>query len=174
MSINSVRFEAIHKGLSAVAQKVYQAVPMIDAWPYQAINAELQRVGVAKDLTIIRGCLNSLVESGLIVEPERNKFVRVKVRGKSPAAESEPVIETNKEPQVAIAQAPVEKEEPAVQSPIQKLEWLGARVATLSSQLKALADEIDNTAVEMQMALDAKDSQMAKFRQLKALLTEIN
>jgi hypothetical protein len=186
VSINSARFNSIFQGITAIAQRVYQAVPISEAWNYQAIHGELVRTGAARELTVVRGCLSSLVNSGLVSETEPGKFIRVKVRGKTihlsdlrdefkPVTQKEPEV-ANEKPVVTAPIAPLAFPSTGRvegQSPTDKLAWLAARVATMGSQLKELAADIENATLDVEEALVAKDAQMAKYKQLKALLTEM-
>ena len=92
--MNEARFSSIHRGLSSVAQKVYAAVPIADEWAIEAVRRELTRKGHTIDLHTIRGCMSSLVDSGLVTEPSRGQFSRVAIKEayKAPA-EPKPIKE---------------------------------------------------------------------------------
>jgi len=78
--LNEARFSSIHRGLSSVAQKVYAAVPIADELDIVAVRWELIRKGHTIDMRTIRGCMNTLVDSGLVTEPSRGTFSRVAIK----------------------------------------------------------------------------------------------
>ena len=165
--MNEARFSSIHRGLSTVAQKVYAAMPIADELSIEAVRWELIRSkgGHTIDLHTIRGCLSSLVASGLVTEPSRGQFSRVAIKEayKAPA-EPKPIKEA-KQP-----------EKPAMpkQGAIDKLTALSARVRTAMSDMKTLADDIDNAALEIEADILKAGEGAQKYKQLQALLKEMS
>ena len=161
--MNEARFSSIHRGLSTVAQKVYAAVPIADEWAIEAVRRELTRKGHTIDLHTIRGCMSSLVDSGLVTEPSRGQFSRVAIKEayKAPA-EPKPIKEA-KQPE-----KPMPK-----QGAIDKLTALSARVRTAMSAMKTLADDIDNAALEIEADILKAGEGAQKYKQLQALLKDL-
>src|SRR5688572_25756380 len=65
------RLNQISQGLRANARKVYDAIPQGEEWRERQVLAELQRIGLdslARSAHVVRGCLDSLVEAGLVRE----------------------------------------------------------------------------------------------------------
>lgn len=162
--MNEARFSSIHRGLSTVAQKVYAAVPIADEWAIEAVRRELTRKGHTIDLHTIRGCVSTLVDSGLVTEPSRGTFSRVAIKEayKAPA-EPKPIKEA-KQPE-----KPMPK-----QGAIDKLTALSARVRTAMSAMKTLADDIDNAALEIEADILKAGEGAQKYKQLQALLKEMS
>lgn len=162
--MNEARFYSIHRGLSTVAQKVYAAVPIADEWAIEAVRRELTRKGHTIDLHTIRGCVSTLVDSGLVTEPSRGTFSRVAIKEayKAPA-EPKPIKEA-KQPE-----KPMPK-----QGAIDKLTALSARVRTAVSAMKTLADDIDNAALEIEADILKAGEGAQKYKQLQALLKEMS
>ena len=163
--MNEARFSSIHRGLSTVAQKVYAAVPIADEWSIEAVRRELTRKGGHNiDLHTIRGCMSSLVDSGLVTEPSRGTFSRVAIKEayKAPA-EPKPIKEA-KQPE-----KPMPK-----QGAIDKLTALSARVRTAMSAMKTLADDIDNAALEIEADILKAGEGAQKYKQLQALLKDLS
>jgi len=161
--LNEARFSSIHRGLSTVAQKVYAAVPIADEWSIEAVRRELTRKGHNIDLHTIRGCMSSLVDSGLVTEPSRGTFSRVAIK------------EAYKAPPKPIKEAK-QPEKPAMpkQGAIDKLTALSARVRTAMSAMKTLADDIDNAALEIEADILKAGEGAQKYKQLQALLKEMS
>ena len=65
MSISAIKHQAMVRSLTAIAQKVYTAVPASEAWSVSFIHSEMGRLGSStRDVAIVYGCLNSLKEAG--------------------------------------------------------------------------------------------------------------
>jgi hypothetical protein len=75
--MNPTRYEALLASQSAVARRVLSAVPLQEVWPSRRIYQELVRTGGARNVRIVEGCLNTLVDSGLVNEHPRGHFIRV-------------------------------------------------------------------------------------------------
>jgi len=161
--LNEARFSSIHRGLSTVAQKVYAAVPIADEWAIEAVRRELTRKGHSIDLHTIRGCMSTLVDSGLVAEPSRGTFSRVAIK------------EAYKAPPKPIKEAK-QPEKPAMpkQGAIDKLTALSARVRAAMSAMKTLADDIDNAALEIEADIIKAGEGAQKYKQLQALLKDLS
>ena len=144
------------KHLSATAQKVYSAVPISEPWSVTRIYSEMQRIGTStRDQRVVQGCLNSLKESGLVVEPERGIFARVAIR---PEVKKQTESQTTtKEEKMPIT---------ATKTPRNPM----AILSDLAARCKALADEIETAALEIDEYVTAKDADAGKLKQLQALL----
>lgn len=157
MAMSAAKFQGEYNGLTAVAKKVYDAVPAMEEWGSARIQVELKRVGVAMDARQVNGCLDSLVRSGLVREPKPGMFIRQYVKD----APMRPVL---------VKSGPVEKttaEEPMPEeAPIDKL-------SGLSSKLREIADAIDTAAIEIADRISSESEETAKLRQLQRLLKEI-
>lgn len=184
MAMNSRKCESLLRGQTNVAQKVYQAVPAQCAWGYDEIQREVRRLGFFVDYNVMQGCLNALCNAGLVRESPKGKhFVRTEVRGvteKSPPASWDDVeeavdnviaIETTKV--IDMATPSTLQMVPTTISPIDQLTKLSARALTLAGQMKMLANDIDNAAVEIASQLEHSEKQSAKLRQLQELLKSI-
>lgn len=81
MAISVARQQVLLSGQTTAARKVFEAVPIREAWPATQIHTALQRTTRSTmDFKIVQGCLNSLISSGLVTEPRRGFFERVKPR----------------------------------------------------------------------------------------------
>lgn len=81
MGLSIARQRVLLASQTAVARKVFEAVPIQEAWTGRQIQRALERTTRAStELNLLMGCLNTLKESGLIVEPRVGVFERVKLR----------------------------------------------------------------------------------------------
>ena len=68
MSLNANRFKSLYEGLTTTARKVYESVPALEQWTIDQIIREMVRKNERADKRTVQGTLNSLKESGLVVE----------------------------------------------------------------------------------------------------------
>jgi hypothetical protein len=164
--ISSSRFKQIHIGLYALAQKVYSAVPISEPWSTSYIQCEMQRNGGSnKDMSIISGCLNSLVASGLIVEKERGTFMRAPVKDKPIDKQSEQPT-SKKEPMATLSPK-------THRSPVAILSAISTRANVTADALKKLAEDIEMAALEIEESISLGDAETQKLRQLQQLLKSL-
>ena len=162
--LSPVKYQERLKNLSAIAAKVYAAVPASEPWSMSYINSELQRTGgITRDTRLLHGCLNSLKLAGLISEPERGVFIRVPVRADKPKTQPDPTQKT---------QTTEEKKMPATvaKTPRNPLAILNE----LAAKCKTLQDEIELAALEIDEYVTAKDGDAAKLKQLQTLLKSLS
>ena len=151
------RYEAMERELTPVARKVFECVPVQEAWTAFRISAELKRQGTPKDRRLIDWCLSSLIRDGLIKhDTPADTYQRVEPR----------VVALNlvpKEPEVN-AKKP---------SPMERMAALAERTRRLSLDLKVLADDIDAAAVLIDEEINEAGNDTKKLRQLQTLLKEL-
>lgn len=161
--MNQAKFDKEHRGLSAIAKKVFDATPLAQAWSVMAIGSEMRRIGscgIESRTTL--GCLNTLIDAGLVVEVTKGNFKRVEVRTPEPSKVSP--IQQLKEDQPMIANAiEIEKSE---STPIDRL-------SSFAMRLRALADDMENTALDLADKAEKNEAETAKMRQLQALLKSL-
>lgn len=151
------RYEAMERELTPVARKVFECVPVQEAWTVFRISAELKRQGTPKDRRIVDGCLSSLVRDGLIkFDPPTDIYQRV-------------------EPRVATLNLVPEEPEVSAKkpSPMERMAALAERTRRLSLDLKVLADDIDAAAVLIDEETNEAGNDTKKLRQLQTLLKEL-
>lgn len=82
MTISDAKHKELLAAQSAIARKVFEVVPIQQAWTSQAIGGALQQQTRASiQFRTLEGCLNTLLEAGLICEPKKGLFQRVTPRG---------------------------------------------------------------------------------------------
>ena len=75
--IDESLLEDIRSRLSKIEQAVYEAVPIEQPWRLQQVVNEVRRsTAVNYSLSIIRGTMNNLITSGLVIETSCDVFVR--------------------------------------------------------------------------------------------------
>lgn len=140
-------------GQSGIAQKVFEAVPIQEAWPPNQIGQAIARVcGSQLDGHTILGCLGRLKDAGLVREVEPQRFRRTAVS---------PVSIKPKE-----AMPAPQKPAPQPAAPTSAIDLL----AGIAKSMRALAGEIETAALAIEEGQAKADEDVQKLRQLQALL----
>lgn len=162
--MNSGRYKSIMNGLSSMAKKVYESVPIVDYWTVHQVVSDMKRkygalASIDKDAVL--GCLNTLVESKVVHESENRTFKRV------------PVIEEKKKPKEIIKDEKMDAviknkhgEEPTNLGPLD-------RIAGITSKLRELADAIDDELLNVEKEMNDEAQKYKKLNQLQELLKSI-
>lgn len=167
--MNYAKKQALYQGLTAVAKRVYDAVPIGETWTAHQVTAEMRRVsGHSPEHKVVAGCLGNLVQIGLVQEQSRGSFQRVAVR--APRRDEDPikVVAALAPPvQPYPAQAPMTVSTPKDKTAIDKLSDLAERVGALAASCKQISDEM--LAVGIQLEQEGKENSAAleKLRQLR-------
>ena len=162
--ISQTRFKQVHNTLNAPVKKVYEAVPASEAWTSTQIIAEISRLGYSmRDSKAIIGCLDTLKRQGLIQEPERGSFIRIEVKE---TTTFDKFIEETKEKTMATSK-PVTQ---IKQSNLDRLINLSEKANGLAAQMKAMATELENVALEIEAEIQENSTSAQKLKQLQELL----
>lgn len=166
------KFNSIFNGLSAIVKKVYEATPAQSAWDASQIHAEMYRTGASScDMRTTKGCLDTLIKSGLVKEPTHGMFVRVLIEKHTPTQPyqcppaSKPYTTINTEQPTMTAHT--------TESPIEKISKLSAKSHALVEMAKKLSADIETVAIEVEDMFSARDAETAKLKQLQALLKSL-
>jgi hypothetical protein len=161
------------EGQSSVARKVFEGVPIQEAWAENEILKAMRTSGVTIAAHTIRACLLDMKDVGLIKEPRQGQFQRAPVQPylrQSEAVAPKPV-ENN----------PIPASEPVMQTPTAKtptpLDLLGTVATELvllssefSERMKALADRVEDVALSVAAQRESDAAIIAQATQLKELL----
>lgn len=168
-TMNESKFEQAHRGLSTVAKKVLDATPVDEAWNAPAISAVLRRRGIGgADSRITMGCLNTLVNAGLVVEPKKGEFRRVCVRVKPKQSES-----LFKEPATTMEIAMQKAEQPEAATPQSAASDPIDKLSAFAARLRDLANDMERIALDLAERAEKNEAETAKMRQLQALLKSL-
>jgi hypothetical protein len=149
MTISAARHGELLNAQSAIARKVFEVVPIQQAWTSQAIGGALQQqTRSSMQFRTLEGCLNTLKDAGLIYEPTPGHFQRV-----TPRETLRAVPKTEDEP-------------PRVVGAVELLNELAARARMLADDLDAAASVI---AEEQANNVDSA----RKLQQLQTILKSL-
>lgn len=179
--MNKRKFSVILSAQTAIAQKVFDLVPIAEAWPIPTIISEIGRrqVAVTRDHHTLAGVLASLVSVGLVKEVRRGFFQRVQIAdgGSDEHADAPlpPPFRLDTEAEAA-------KPKPAAGSPTKLsqpvdtltcLQAISARCIELSNSLRTLASDIETAALEINERHTLASKETEKLRHLQKLLREL-
>lgn len=151
--MNAAKMKQVESGLTGIARKVLEAVPINDSWQAHTIANEIKRMtGSAPEIKMVNGCLDSLKASGLVREQVRGKWIRVAI--KDHEAASDPATPINV----------VELRKSADQPTAREL------LSQVALAMMDLAAKVEDVATEIDKAERRNEEKTAKLRQLQELL----
>lgn len=171
--MNAQKLQLIASQQTSAAANVLEAVPISQAWSIHEICNELRRLGKNSERRFVTGCLNSLCDSGLIRETSKGEFIRV--TAKSRQAAKEPKVEEKKVSTVKQLISPgqgvaVTKAKP---EPMERLAVAAKNTRDLAEKIRAMADDIEEIALDVDERIQKIQADTAKLRQLQDLLKSI-
>jgi hypothetical protein len=172
-AMQAAKMERIEKSVSGIARKVLDAVPVSEPWPASKIIGEMVRMtSSSPDFKIVMGCLSTLADQGLVREPKKGEFQRVKPR---------PALSAVSTPD-GLAEEPTEPTEPtkladdlplAPAEPMDRLASLAGTLRELSAKVTAMAKEVEDVALSVEERIQRIHADTEKLRQLQSLLKSI-
>ncbi|QIW89255.1 hypothetical protein 8P_054 [Pseudomonas phage 8P] len=171
------RAEVLLKGQSAQARKVFEVVPILEAWEPLQIKRELERSGKSNmDIRVVCGCLNDLEAAGLVGQPTRDMYRRrVRLAGPKPASK-EPVMSSNAAPVTTAAR--VEPSKPDAGSAIEILGDLSSEITALADEfgkrMRKLAGKVEEAALTIEQERELNAENLGKLRQLQSILKSLS
>lgn len=159
--------------LSGILRKVLEAVPIAEAWGASAVCKELLRTGHGADIRTVTGCLNHLLQIGLVREPRTGAFRRVAMKVKTKeecTAMNVTPMPPNAKPIVEFA--PIAAATALAAAAVTDPDPIKRLYATIA-QLRKLASEAEELVLEAEAQIDDMKSNNAKLRQLQEFLKSL-
>lgn len=154
--MNQRRLTILLEQQTTTARKVFEAVPVKEAWAAHQISSEMKREGCNYSLKVVEGCLSSLAEDGLIKEKPRGSFQRVVIEEPAPVMG----VDLAADGADAMAYALVKRKQPDL------LTLLG----DIANKLRGLADDIDTAALMSQEEMQKLGHEGRQLQQLREML----
>lgn len=166
-----VRQQSILRGMPVQAQKVFEFVPIAEAWGYARILGEITkstRSGI--DRRTVEGCLERLCDAGLIREVGSRAYQRTRI---ATTTEDKPESEV-----ITPAESiPASRVEPAaVSSPsnaIELLAGLSNRLDRVATDIRAIVSDLETAALQIEEHHAAAGREAQRLRQLRELLKDV-
>ena len=176
--MNAAKLKIKLDGQTSLAKKVYECTPAQELWSAGQICDEMRRKGQVPNKRLVEGCLNTLKDSGLVVEQGQGLFKAIVIKKKPTIfietendvipfaayqAGSEEEVEVNT----------VKKIETKRKTPIEILSGLATKIENVMDDLDDLKKEIEDAALEITDQMSADDDKIKQLRQLQALLKNL-
>lgn len=166
--MNPAKCEILMQGQTGIAKKVYECVPIAEAWSaFQVMAAMRNLTGSTPDARIVSGCLASLVDAGLIKKTGRDAYRRISTELK----------QKTQEPKMPVTQLkaghPASPEPARPTGPMEVLGDLSAEILGMAEHLKTLARRVEDVALAVEQDREATAKNLDGYRQLKALLKSL-
>ena len=169
------------RGQTALAQKIFHAVPSLEAWHVKQIEGELQRTNKTPPPTrnAMLGCLRCLVEAGLITEPTREHF-RSKVE--SNTKPSAPAIKqpARTPPMTVTTLTQLPQSEPTKPTTTDLLMRIAGELVDLTddcrqklNKITRLASDLEDVILQIEEEHKVTAAHLEQFAALKAILNNI-
>lgn len=146
--MNNARLARVEANQTATAKKVLECVPISQPWSKHQIVSEVLRGGTRLDPHMIAGCLGSLTDDGLIKEPMRGHYQRIRIEPKEPlkVVKPEPHPDSGPEPDIL------------------------DQFIDIAARMRSIADDIEKLGLKVETSKHDNDEELTKLRQLKNLL----
>lgn len=167
MAMNEARQQQMLAGQTAIARKVFELVPIQEAWHASDIYGALRASSTGADTRAVRRCLGELKDQGLIREPVNGHFQRAAVtikpkREQVMPQETKKTVIALKKPEIAALDA---------------LATLSGEVISLADEMgermKRMAARIEEVALSVEAEREGNAEAVAKLKQLQTLLKGI-
>jgi hypothetical protein len=160
------------EGQSSVARKVFEGVPIQEAWSENEIVRAMRASHMTVAAHTVRACILEMKDVGLIKEPKSGHFQRVPVQPylrlsgvTDPLTPTRPVSETTVQTPTA------KKTEP---TPLDLLATVATELTLMASEyserLRALSLRVEEVALSVASQREADAAIIAQANQLKVLL----
>lgn len=178
--MNHARKVSLISGLSGIAKKVFDAVPLGEEWSAGQIGSEVHRTGTAIDMKTLQGCLGSLVNQKLIKETSPGSFTR-RERAVIQIVKTEPEYFTKpKEAPVLTVTAEKNNQPKDKAAPIDVIGDIAKNMALVISQvnmaitnLNKLKGDIEEAAIIIEEQFAESEKRSEKLKQLQELLKNL-
>lgn len=153
------------QGLTVVAKKVYDVVPINEPWSLAQIHSELVRQGHNLGHVVIDGCLKSLRADHVIKEPKVGFYIKVAIKEK---VAEKPLVTEFADTSKKVIKLPEKRKESIVS--ITKLSELVESAKKLSSEFSQFTEQLETAIIELDDEVKDSSAAAAQLAQLKSLL----
>lgn len=180
--MNEARQQRLLQGHTTLAQKVFDYVPIQEAWTAAQINAAIRNTSsTTANHRAVRACLGDMKDQGLIREVSSGLFQRHSVKhipkiltqGNEEMSAKEVIVLKRVDSQLPETDAPKQEE-----SAIDLLAALSTEVIELADEfggrLKKLASRIEEVALSVEAEREKNAEALGKLEALKTILHSLN
>ena len=155
--LTAQRHKELHNQLTNIAKKVYDSVPKNTAWSIKQITTDVYtQTGARNDIRVVMCCLNSLVDSGLVLNDGQDNFKRAPIKEIKSLTDLKDIMPSNPEPN---------KEDKQVDPLLGLLE--------IATDLRKKANLIEQYVAQADARISAPSTELEELRQMRNLLKKI-
>lgn len=160
------------EGHGSVARKVFDGVPIQEAWPEKEIVRSMRTNNITIAAHTVRACLLDMKDAGLIKEPSKGLFQRVPVQPYLRLTEKA-VTESTPTPIIeATMQTTTAKK--AEQTPLDMISTISTELTLMATEygerMRAMSLRLEEIALKVEEQREEDAKIIAKANQLKDLL----
>ena len=164
--MNITRQQQLLQGQTSLSKKVYDIVPIQDAWTSNYILSELsKKTGSSASVHAVRACLGDLEDAGLIKQTMDKRFQRVAVKI--------PEVTNLKDLDKLVKPAEPKKKEDSFEALVD----LAAEVVELgrdvNTRLASISTRMEELALSIELERKETGAASQKLKQLQSLLKDI-
>ncbi|WP_045194475.1 hypothetical protein [Pseudomonas sp. 2(2015)] len=168
MAVTESRQQQMLAGQSSLARKVFEVVPIQEAWHATDIHGALRSAGSSSSqFRAVRACLGELKDAGLIREPVNSHFQRTASANKT--QKEQPMAKETAQKVVAI-------KKPEAGS-LDVLASLSSEVIAMADdfgqRMRKMAARIEEVALSVEAEREGNSEQLEKLKQLQSILKSL-
>lgn len=177
--MNEQRQQRLLENHTALAKKVFEYVPIQEAWTAAAINTALRTYSTTSASHVaVRACIGDMKDQGLVREVRSGYFQRTPISKKLEQLQLKPT-----------ENLPVQNEEkkPKVQPPLSTLDQLSALsddvtamsaevvsfAAEITERMKKLSGRIEEVALQVEAEREVNEEAANKLRTLQSIFLSV-
>lgn len=171
-AMTPVRQQSILRGMPKVAQKVFEFVPIQEAWADTRIHSALTTATRSvMERRAVAGCLDRLRDAGLVLEVGKHEYRRVRV---SAGGDGEPAIGPEPStPAPVVNELQSEPMSEAKATPIELIAGITHRLSCAIDEIRAITSDLETVALQIELQQAENGREVEKLRQFKALLKDL-
>lgn len=174
-TMNTAKLRATEAALTGMVKKVLGFVSTEEVRSIaQVCGAMHNETGSRPDQRVVSGCLNTLVERGMVKEPQKGHFLRI-------ADEKKPEPKVLPEPASAVIRMmpALQVSTPAHDFGLQdgdamdRLAGIAKRLGGIADVVRNLVSDLEDVALDVETKMHKINTDTAKLRQLQELLKSL-
>lgn len=176
--MSHARFQEMVRSVNSTARKVFDVVPIAEAWTLKDLRAELQRGGINISTDALVVSVGELKTAGVITE-RCGQFQRVECKPRPVDTQQEepltaaPPRDSHLPIQVKAAPAPAMSPLDAIAILAQRVKKLSDVATMMVNESKAVAEELEAVAIDIEVNHEQAIKGMQQLAQLRTLLKNI-
>lgn len=180
MSLSESRLQSLLDGVNSMSRKVYEFVPIQEAWNIQQINAAIvSKSSMRVDYKTIRACVGDLKDRGIIRGTSQGYFQRiVPTRLSLPRTDKEAHNEEEKTMSVSVTDKSIPTASVSAGTALDALSTLSAELGAFSvefnTRLHGFAKRLEDVALLVEEEREQNAVALKKYNALKNVLKEIS